>query len=193
MKPSASRGTRIIDSPRGARALAGAADDQGVARLVRERAPHLGAATTHSSPSRRARRLQSAATSDPASGSDIAIASVPPVTTARTGRASALGAEAVERADHDERHSVGADRDACRARSPRGTAWRRRRPRPSRRTPPGSGARTSRARHPGRHLVVVAVALGASNCSREAKSRIASTKSPAARPLSAVHCSGATR
>jgi len=66
---------------------------------------------THSPSSSRA-RVVSDATSDPDSGSDIAIASTPP----RANRTLELllllvGAEAVQRADHDQRHAVAGDRD----------------------------------------------------------------------------------
>ena len=67
--------------------------------------------STHSPSSRRA-RVFSEATSEPESGSDIAIASTPPFDHAPEQVVLLLlGAEPVERADDDQRHAVAADRD----------------------------------------------------------------------------------
>ena len=97
-----------------------------------------------------------------------------------------LGAEAVERADHDQRHAVGGRPGSGRARTPRGTASRRGRCRPSRRTPRGSAGRTSRARPCGRATssrVAVVLPVASSTASRQLapRSRGSPRRRPAAR------------
>ncbi len=81
VKPSASRGTKIIDRPSWRSEPSPVRQTISVWLALWANEHHIfEPLSTHSSPSRRARHF-SAATSDPASGSDIAIASVPPFAT----------------------------------------------------------------------------------------------------------------
>ena len=81
VNPSASRGTKIIDRPSWRSEPSPVRHTISVWLALWAKEHHIfDPDSTHSSPSRRARHL-SAATSDPASGSDIAMASVPPAAT----------------------------------------------------------------------------------------------------------------